>query len=107
MLQILFSVGVRLPAGRTTTIAATATATTPATAASTNLVGFDSFVRENPCSDRFEVLGFHHVELLCGDAASASDRCFNFSSRSFVISSSSSRLRAAKSAVVGRFGDAS
>ena len=75
MLQILFaSAGVRLPAGRTTTIAATATATTPATAASTNLVGFDSFVRENPRSDRFEVLGFHHVELLCGDAASAAGR---------------------------------
>ena len=52
MLQILLCQGVRLPAGRTTAIAATATATTPATAASTNLVGFDSFVRENPRSDR-------------------------------------------------------
>jgi len=34
------------------------------------LVGFDNFVRSNPMSDRFEVIGFHHLEFLCGDAKS-------------------------------------
>lgn len=32
------------------------------------LVGFDNFVRNNPMSDRFDVLSFHHLEFLCGDA---------------------------------------
>ncbi|EFJ29824.1 hypothetical protein SELMODRAFT_91092 [Selaginella moellendorffii] len=33
------------------------------------LVGHDKFVRSNPMSDRFGVLGFHHVEFWCGDAS--------------------------------------
>ncbi|KAL1530858.1 hypothetical protein AB1Y20_001752 [Prymnesium parvum] len=35
------------------------------------LVGCEHFVRHNPRSDRFETLGFHHLELLCGDAKTA------------------------------------
>ena len=38
------------------------------------LVGYDNFVRTNPRSDRFEVLGFHHLEFLCGDAKTTAAR---------------------------------
>lgn len=42
------------------------------TASTTNikreLVGASKFVRQNPQSDRFKVLNFHHVEFYCGDA---------------------------------------
>ena len=31
--------------------------------------GFAEFQRENPRSDKFEVLGFDHVEFWCGDAS--------------------------------------
>ena len=34
------------------------------------LVGFDNFVRNNPMSDKFDVMCFHHLEFLCGDAKS-------------------------------------
>lgn len=34
----------------------------------TELVGAAKFVRQNPESDRFKVLSFHHVEIYCGDA---------------------------------------
>jgi len=33
------------------------------------LRGCEFFERVNPKSDRFEVIGFHHVELWCGDAS--------------------------------------
>jgi len=40
------------------------------------LVGYDNFVRNNPMSDRFDVIRFHHLEMLCGDAKStASHLC--------------------------------
>ncbi|KAH7654463.1 4-hydroxyphenylpyruvate dioxygenase protein [Dioscorea alata] len=42
------------------------------------LVGFTRFVRVNPRSDRFPVIGFHHVEFWCTDVASAAGR-FSFS----------------------------
>lgn len=32
------------------------------------LVGYNNFIRHNPMSDRFNVIAFHHLELLCGDA---------------------------------------
>ncbi|KAJ0975825.1 hypothetical protein J5N97_017790 [Dioscorea zingiberensis] len=42
------------------------------------LVGCTRFVRTNPRSDRFPVLGFHHIEFWCADAVSAAGR-FSFS----------------------------
>ena len=39
-----------------------------------DLVGFDMFVRNNPRTDRFEVLGLHHVELYCSDATCTAGR---------------------------------
>ena len=42
--------------------------------AAASLVGYDSFVRTNPRSDRFETKRFHHVELYCADATSAAAR---------------------------------
>ena len=45
-------------------------------------------VRENPRSDLFDVLGFHHVELWCGDAAHTSSRwCFGLGMRQVATSS--------------------
>ncbi|KAF0919427.1 hypothetical protein E2562_029459 [Oryza meyeriana var. granulata] len=41
------------------------------------LVGHRRFVRANPRTDRFHALAFHHVELWCADAASATGR-FSF-----------------------------
>mmetsp|Transcript_28776 Transcript_28776/g.77464 ORF Transcript_28776/g.77464 Transcript_28776/m.77464 type:complete len:426 (+) Transcript_28776:134-1411(+) len=38
------------------------------------LVGCDNFVRNNPRSDKFEVLVFHHIEFVCGDAQSTAAR---------------------------------
>ena len=38
------------------------------------LVGYDAFQRKNPLSDRFEVLGFHHVEFYCSDATCTAGR---------------------------------
>ena len=38
------------------------------------LVGFDNFVRSNPKSDRFDVLRFHHVEFISGDAITTAAR---------------------------------
>jgi len=47
-----------------------AAATTSSSTADTKreLVGASKFVRQNPQSDRFKVLNFHHVEFYCGDA---------------------------------------
>mmetsp|Transcript_3622 Transcript_3622/g.7539 ORF Transcript_3622/g.7539 Transcript_3622/m.7539 type:complete len:296 (+) Transcript_3622:71-958(+) len=42
----------------------------PSMTASSNLKGFDEFVRTNPLTDRFAVKDFHHVEFICGDAKS-------------------------------------
>ena len=39
-----------------------------------DMVLFDAFVRNNARTDRFEVLGFHHVELYCSDAACTAGR---------------------------------
>uniref|UniRef100_A0A7S0D3B1 4-hydroxyphenylpyruvate dioxygenase n=1 Tax=Amorphochlora amoebiformis TaxID=1561963 RepID=A0A7S0D3B1_9EUKA len=33
--------------------------------------GYKDFVRDNPMSDKFEVLGFNHLELWCSDAMAA------------------------------------
>lgn len=44
------------------------------TALPTRLVGFKNFVRNNPKSDKFNVLGFHHIEFWCGDATTVSQR---------------------------------
>ncbi|RRT43600.1 hypothetical protein B296_00037040 [Ensete ventricosum] len=41
------------------------------------LVGFTRFVRTNPRSDRFPVLGFHHVEFWAADATNSAGR-FSF-----------------------------
>ncbi|KAJ8459645.1 hypothetical protein OPV22_032571 [Ensete ventricosum] len=41
------------------------------------LVGFTRFVRTNPRSDRFPVLGFHHVEFWAADATNTAGR-FSF-----------------------------
>lgn len=38
------------------------------------LVGYDGFKRQNPKSDRFNVIGFDHVEFWCGDATNTSQR---------------------------------
>lgn len=38
------------------------------------LVGNSKFVRENPRTDRFLVLGFHHVEFWCSDATNVVSR---------------------------------
>lgn len=38
------------------------------------LVGFDNFVRKNPKSDKFDVLGFHCIEFYCNDALNVSSR---------------------------------
>lgn len=38
------------------------------------LVGHAAFKRDNPLSDRFEVLAFDHVEFWCGDALNTSRR---------------------------------
>ena len=51
-----------------------AAASTAATSAAAPLAGFDAFRRSNPRSDRFEVLGFHHVELYCSDATCTAGR---------------------------------
>ena len=40
----------------------------PQPAKRAKLVGYNNFVRHNPMSDRFNVIAFHHLELLCGDA---------------------------------------
>jgi len=49
-------------------LSATTTTTTTSTDARRELVGVSKFVRQNPQSDRFKVLNFHHVEFYCGDA---------------------------------------
>ncbi|KAJ4821452.1 4-hydroxyphenylpyruvate dioxygenase [Rhynchospora pubera] len=41
------------------------------------LVGHKNFVRSNPRSDRFPVLGFHHIEFWTSDASAAAGR-FSF-----------------------------
>ncbi|XP_008811120.2 4-hydroxyphenylpyruvate dioxygenase [Phoenix dactylifera] len=41
------------------------------------LVGFKRFVRTNPRTDRFPVLGFHHIEFWTADATNAAGR-FSF-----------------------------
>ncbi|KAG0497577.1 hypothetical protein HPP92_002268 [Vanilla planifolia] len=41
------------------------------------LVGYSKFVRANPRTDRFPVLGFHHIEFWCGDATNTAGR-FSF-----------------------------
>ncbi|KAJ3679318.1 hypothetical protein LUZ60_017329 [Juncus effusus] len=41
------------------------------------LLGHKHFVRSNPRSDKFPVLGFHHIEFWTGDASSAAGR-FSF-----------------------------
>ena len=38
------------------------------------LVGYDNFVRTNPRSDRFDVICFHHVEFIVGDALNTAMR---------------------------------
>jgi hypothetical protein len=38
------------------------------------LVGYENFVRSNPRSDRFGVRSFHHIEFVCGDAATMAAR---------------------------------
>lgn len=38
------------------------------------LVGFDNFVRHNPRSDRFRVLGLDHLEFYCADATTTASR---------------------------------
>ena len=43
-------------------------------ASSAELIGIEDFARSNPMSDRFDVIGFHHVELYCADATSAASR---------------------------------
>ncbi|PKA52251.1 4-hydroxyphenylpyruvate dioxygenase [Apostasia shenzhenica] len=41
------------------------------------LVGYSKFLRANPRTDRFPVLGFHHIEFWCGDAINTAGR-FSF-----------------------------
>ncbi|KAL0912245.1 hypothetical protein M5K25_018207 [Dendrobium thyrsiflorum] len=41
------------------------------------LVGYSNFLRNNPRTDRFPVLGFHHIEFWCGDATNTAGR-FSF-----------------------------
>lgn len=41
------------------------------------LVGYSQFVRANPRTDRFPVLGFHHIEFWCADATNTAGR-FSF-----------------------------
>ena len=41
---------------------------------SQGLVGFNKFKHDNPRSDKFEVLGFHHIDFWCGDATCVSKR---------------------------------
>lgn len=41
------------------------------------LVGYSNFLRSNPRTDLFSVLGFHHVEFWCGDATNTAGR-FSF-----------------------------
>lgn len=43
-------------------------------ASSTSLQGFESFVRTNPMSDKFNSSSFHHIEFYCGDATITSRR---------------------------------
>ncbi|XP_074578831.1 4-hydroxyphenylpyruvate dioxygenase [Curcuma longa] len=57
---------------------ATETAALAKSAAGLKLVGFTNFVRTNPRSDRFPVLGFHHIEFWATDATNAAGR-FSFS----------------------------
>lgn len=38
------------------------------------LVGYANFKRNNPKSDKFNVLKFHHIEFWCGDATNVSKR---------------------------------
>jgi 4-hydroxyphenylpyruvate dioxygenase len=38
------------------------------------LVGYDNFKRNNPKSDKFEILCFHHVEFYCSDSTNVSRR---------------------------------
>lgn len=38
------------------------------------LVGAKGFKRQNPMTDKFRVLDFHHVEFWCGDATMAYKR---------------------------------
>ena len=38
-----------------------------------SVLSTDAFKRVNPKSDRFDVLGFHHVELYCSDATAPPD----------------------------------
>ena len=38
------------------------------------LVGCKNFKRQNPRSDRFPILGFHHIEFWCGDASTTASR---------------------------------
>ncbi|CAI5970437.1 unnamed protein product [Closterium sp. NIES-65] len=40
----------------------------------TGLVGFGSFLRNNPRTDRFKVDRFHHIEFWCGDATNTYGR---------------------------------
>ena len=39
-----------------------------------SLKGFKSFVRHNPLSDRFTVIGFHSIEFWCSDATNTYKR---------------------------------
>lgn len=38
------------------------------------MVGYNNFVRNNPKSDKFEIIKFHHVEFWCSDAVNSSRR---------------------------------
>lgn len=42
--------------------------------ASTDLKGFEGFVRSNPLSDKISARNFHHVEFYCGDSTSSFKR---------------------------------
>ena len=48
--------------------------TTAAASTVRQLVGYDNFKRSNPKSDKFEIIGFHHVEFYCCDATNISRR---------------------------------
>lgn len=54
--------------------AAAAAAAPEAAPSGRRLVGFESFTRSNPMSDKFDVQRFHHVEFWCGDATNTAHR---------------------------------
>ena len=38
------------------------------------LVGYNNFVRTNPCTDKFDMIKFHSLEFYCSDAVNFSSR---------------------------------